>query len=102
MSDSSGPVRVEIDGGRGVSRVTLNRPDKLNALNDEVRAALRRRAGWPDRDDVQVVVVAGAGRAFSAGADLAERVDVGPTRWPAAGRPGAGSGCSTTWSTCPR
>lgn len=79
MSDSSGPVRVEIDGGRGVSRVTLNRPDKLNALNDEVRAALHEAVRTlADRDDVRVVVVAGAGRAFSAGADLAERVDVGP------------------------
>jgi enoyl-CoA hydratase/carnithine racemase len=80
MSETRGPVLVETDGERGVSRVTLHRPDKLNALNDEVRAglhdAIRRLA---DQDDVRVAVLGGSGRAFSAGADLAERVDSGAT-----------------------
>ncbi len=54
-----------------VVRVTLDRPDQLNALNDAVR---RRLAGLlhelEDRPDVRVLVLSGNGRAFSAGADL--------------------------------
>ncbi len=64
-------LRVE-DGGR-IRRLTFNRPDTLNAFNDDlydaVRAALRAAADDPD---VAVVVISGSGRAFSAGQDLAE------------------------------
>ena len=53
--------------------LTLSRPDKLNALSyglvHELREAIRRVA---DDDEVKVVVVTGAGRAFSAGFDLSE------------------------------
>lgn len=54
-----------------VVRVTLNRPDSLNTLDD----ALRRRFAellheLEDRTDVSVLVLSGAGRAFSAGADF--------------------------------
>jgi enoyl-CoA hydratase len=56
--------------------LTLNRPDKLNALSYELvrqlRAEIRRAA---DDDEVRVVVVTGAGRAFSAGFDLAEEAE---------------------------
>jgi enoyl-CoA hydratase len=56
--------------------ITLNRPDKLNALSGEVvrelRAALRRAAA---NDEVRVVVLTGAGRAFSAGYDLSEEAE---------------------------
>jgi enoyl-CoA hydratase/carnithine racemase len=54
-----------------VARLTLNRPAKLNALNEELRRALANALGdVEERPDIRVVVVAGAGRAFSAGADL--------------------------------
>jgi enoyl-CoA hydratase/carnithine racemase len=62
---------VVAEGEGAVRRLRLNRPEKLNALNDAVRAGL---AGAVDAlaDDVtaRVVVLEGAGRAFSAGADL--------------------------------
>lgn len=63
LYDLSGPTAT----------ITLNRPDKLNALSaalvDELEAALRRAVS---DDEVKVVVLAGAGRAFSAGYDLSE------------------------------
>jgi enoyl-CoA hydratase len=53
--------------------ITLNRPEKLNALSyelvRELRAAIARAA---DDDEAKVVVLTGAGRAFSAGFDLSE------------------------------
>jgi len=56
----------------GIARVTLNRPDKRNALNDEVigelRDAMRRTA---EDENVRVVLLTGAGKDFCSGADLA-------------------------------
>jgi enoyl-CoA hydratase/carnithine racemase len=56
--------------------ITLNRPDKLNALSTELMgeltAELERQGG---REEVGVIVLRGAGRAFSAGHDLKELVD---------------------------
>ena len=58
----------------GIAVLTLNRPDKLNALNTEVRQLLRDHLTELDRDDaVKVVVIHGAGdKAFAAGADIGE------------------------------
>jgi len=57
-----------------IAVVTLNRPDKLNAMNAEMRAALQEALDALGVDDeVRVVVVHGAGeKAFVAGADVAE------------------------------
>jgi enoyl-CoA hydratase/carnithine racemase len=55
----------------GVATITLNRPDKLNALNGEMFEGLMAAFDRTDGDDgVRAVVVTGAGRAFCAGADL--------------------------------
>ena len=53
--------------------ITLNRPDKLNAISHELRDALSGALERADADDdVRVVVLTGAGRAFSAGYDLSQ------------------------------
>jgi len=57
---------------RGIARLTLNRPDVLNAFDEAVIAELTQAFTAFDRDDsVRAVVLAGAGRAFCAGADIA-------------------------------
>lgn len=54
-----------------VARLTLSRPERLNALNDEIRKSLADEFGLlEERPDIRVVVLDGAGRSFSAGADL--------------------------------
>jgi enoyl-CoA hydratase len=56
-----------------VAVVTVNRPDKLNALNDATIAELERAIDEVrSRDDIGGVILTGAARAFVAGADIAE------------------------------
>lgn len=53
--------------------VTLNRPDKLNSVSLQMRTELSDLLGELEADDqIRVVVVTGAGRAFCAGADISE------------------------------
>ena len=72
---------VLFDKADGVARITLNRPEVLNALStgmfDDLKAALGEAA---DDDSIGVVVITGAGRAFSAGVDI-------KTRHPETGKP---------------
>jgi enoyl-CoA hydratase/carnithine racemase len=76
---SGGTVRDERDGA--VCRLTLDRPDKLNALDDSVRRALHGAlTEVADDPSIRVVVLQGAGRSFSAGADLASGVSQ-PDDW---------------------
>ncbi|MGH2886077.1 MAG: enoyl-CoA hydratase/isomerase family protein [Solirubrobacteraceae bacterium] len=57
----------------GVLRLTLNRPDRLNAVSEEMYAGLLDGLADADADaEVRCVVVSGAGRAFCVGADLKE------------------------------
>ena len=70
MSDET-LVLYSVDDG--VATVTLNRPDKLNALSRPLNVKLERIVREADADEaVRVVVLTGAGRAFSAGADLSQ------------------------------
>lgn len=66
----------------GVALLTLNRPDKLNALNNEMLEAIVGALDRIERDGaLRAVVMTGAGRAFSAGADIAafhRHVEAGP------------------------
>ncbi|MBA2647703.1 MAG: enoyl-CoA hydratase/isomerase family protein [Pyrinomonadaceae bacterium] len=64
------PIHYVVEGA--VALVTLNRPEKRNALNDTLIAALKRALRDADeREAVRVVVITGAGDDFSSGADLA-------------------------------
>jgi len=64
----------------GLAVLTLNRPDKLNAINGAMIAALDRALDAAEADDaVRAIVVVGAGRAFSAGFDLDMGVGEGRT-----------------------
>ncbi|MFG1361462.1 crotonase/enoyl-CoA hydratase family protein [Xanthobacter pseudotagetidis] len=66
------PVLMELDGT--IATLTLNRPEKLNALNYETIDALLERLDAIDADDgIAGVILTGAGdRAFSAGGDIPE------------------------------
>lgn len=70
MSEATGAVEFQVDDAIGL--LTLNRPDKLNALSVDMLTALEAHVAEIDRrQDVRVVVLAAAGeRAFSVGADV--------------------------------
>ncbi|HEX9712838.1 MAG TPA: enoyl-CoA hydratase-related protein [Actinomycetota bacterium] len=68
MSDT-----IIYDVSDGIATITLNRPDSLNALNTELSNAFIKAIGDAGSDlGVRAVIITGAGRAFCAGADLAE------------------------------
>ncbi|HLF92397.1 MAG TPA: enoyl-CoA hydratase/isomerase family protein, partial [Planctomycetota bacterium] len=65
---------IHVESGEGIGTITVNRPEKLNALNPTVISELAKAFGQL-RDDasVGVVILTGAGeKAFIAGADIAE------------------------------
>ena len=62
-------VLYSVEGG--VARITLNRPEKRNALNDAVIAGIKKGLREAGNDEqVRVVVISGAGKDFCSGADL--------------------------------
>ena len=64
-------VRLERDGG--LVRITLDRPDKLNALDQQVLVELGAALAEAARmDDARCAILTGAGKAFVAGADIAQ------------------------------
>ena len=70
---SLSPLRVERDGA--VTVLTLNRPDVLNAFDEPLTEALNASIADCAADaTIRAVVITGAGRAFSAGQDLADRL----------------------------
>ena len=69
--DSSAVLTDQADG---ILTVTINRPDRLNALTPAAAGALTTILDQARRDDaVRVVILTGIGRAFCSGADLAEQ-----------------------------
>ncbi len=80
MADSADPTTgsetIALTIADGVATLLLNRPDKLNAFTDPMLAALLKGLRQCERDAaVRAVVITGAGRAFSAGQDLADVQD---------------------------
>jgi enoyl-CoA hydratase len=75
--ETSDPGLVVVDEpAHGVRRFTLNRPDKRNALNHPLRAALVDGLVEADEDDdIRVMIIRGAGSCFSSGYELARGND---------------------------
>lgn len=74
MSNTPRPAQIPVilEGNHdGIATIVLNRPESLNALNNELAVALNDALGRLAEDQtVGVVVITGAGRAFCAGGDL--------------------------------
>jgi 2-(1,2-epoxy-1,2-dihydrophenyl)acetyl-CoA isomerase len=67
------PILVELRAGYRV--LTLNRPQRLNAFNEAMQQALAGAIADAERDETcRALLLTGAGRAFSSGQDLSERV----------------------------
>lgn len=88
--DHASPPLVLIDTPRpGVRRLTLNRPEKRNALSNSLRGELFRALETADSDaEVRVVVLRGAGPCFSAGYDLSPDAAMQAPPYHTAGGPG--------------
>ncbi|HEX2125788.1 MAG TPA: enoyl-CoA hydratase-related protein, partial [Thermoleophilaceae bacterium] len=75
VATSAGLRTLTVSDVDRVARVTLDRPEKRNALSlelmDELVGALKALGG---REDIRTIVLEGAGSAFSAGHDLSEMV----------------------------
>jgi enoyl-CoA hydratase/carnithine racemase len=72
---------VLVEDGDGVRTLTLNRPRQLNSFDQALCGALAEALRTAEADDsVRVVVLTGAGRAFSAGTDLYELAENGDFR----------------------
>ncbi|HVH31537.1 MAG TPA: enoyl-CoA hydratase-related protein, partial [bacterium] len=72
------PETIQLDQRDGVLTVTLNRPDVLNAINDQMLRELLDALRQTARDGaVRCVVLTGSGRGFCSGQDLRDRA--GPT-----------------------
>jgi methylglutaconyl-CoA hydratase len=69
MSEDNLPLIYQLNGG--IAQITLNRPEKRNALNDALVCGLKESLSRATSDPaVRVVVITGAGKDFCAGADL--------------------------------
>src|SRR5689334_18093888 len=71
VSEAEAQVTYEVQGA--VAVLTLNRPDRLNAISGPMLATLSQRLLEADADrNVRAIVLTGAGRAFCAGLDLTD------------------------------
>jgi 2-(1,2-epoxy-1,2-dihydrophenyl)acetyl-CoA isomerase len=62
---------IQVAAGGGVLKITLNRPDSLNALNEQMSIELAAALRMAERDrQLRCVVITGAGRAFCSGQDV--------------------------------
>ena len=69
-------IQLSVEGG--VAEITLNRPERLNAWTDQLGSELRSAILEDSADDsVRAVLITGAGRGFSSGADVKEMLERG-------------------------
>lgn len=66
-------ILFEVKDAVGI--ITLNRPDKLNSFNREMALLMQEKLDECKVNEVRCVLITGAGKAFSAGQDLAEAAD---------------------------
>ena len=95
--------RILYEVKEGVARLTINRPDKLNALDRQTILDIDRAVAAAREDaEVGVIVVTGAGdKAFVAGADIAEMVEMSPVHAHAFAEMGGAAGSSIETSSKP-
>jgi enoyl-CoA hydratase len=82
-----------------IAYVTLNRPDKLNALSNDLQLEMRHaleNAGWEDQE-IRVIVLKAAGRAFSAGFDITAGQKLNAAEWRARFLKGKTFSASAWW-----
>jgi len=72
---------LRMDVKDGIATVTISRPQALNALNSQFfRDMTRVISEVKNRNDIKVMIITGEGKAFVAGADIAEMRDMNPER----------------------
>jgi len=70
---------IILEKKEGVATLTLNRPEKLNAINRKMTEELENAMAEISKDkDVRVLVITGAGRAFCSGADVSDMTEATP------------------------
>lgn len=70
----------EAEGSEGVAIITINRPERRNALNMEVKTLISDAVtALSNEDNIRVIVITGAGRYFIAGTDIAEMASMTST-----------------------
>ncbi len=81
MKSDSDPIFILVEDRGAVRILSMNRPEKRNALNTALTQALLDALRAADADDaIGCVVLTGAGQGFCAGADLSEFKDLGPEK----------------------
>ena len=74
LNDTPNPDLVHYSCVDGIAEIVLNRPDKRNAISDELTVELRRALRQFDADpEARVGIISGNGKAFSTGADVLQR-----------------------------
>lgn len=87
QAEPTGPILLSEQPAPGILVLTLNRPEKLNALSRTLLEQLATRLDEAAGDTrVGVVVLTGAGRAFSAGADIKDMLERGTSSYTDPGR----------------
>lgn len=70
---------LTLDIAEGIARLTLNRPERMNAIDARMKAELAGALDRIEAEGARCVLITGAGRAFCAGADIKERAGQEPT-----------------------